>query len=890
MSVLWRIVSVGALALSGGLLVLAVVSVRKEQRVRPGFDLLRLGISLTTTALMARFLGVETSEGLMGLGLLLGILFGLWEGLHLKVRFLGSRAFARRTLLGIVAWGAGVLVVQLAGVADRVGMADLGLSLSFVGVGQIVGLLTGRWEVVLGSRRAGLGGAAAAVLGVLLGMGLLAPPPARAQAAVDLRAVMAGQAAGLSVEVRGNGTYFGPALTLYFVNETGSDATVAVPVGLQFLPEDETTQTMIGAGGEMLVVPGSEEAKASGRAQSVPGRGEAFTTQIEAFCGEYHDDIPTSDDIFTAGPLVTGAEAGVIGLINQEGVFGLDQQWAVWHFTDGMDVSGSATASELVEHGGGTGFFGGTGGCECDEFRDEGTAPLGEVPHCDCATFSAGEGARTSMLGLVGSALLLLSGFSASGNSLASVASAWRSGKVRGLHDLAAGVTPPGPPAWRMVGEELTRGRAAAVLGGLPPGLGEKAHDLLAARLQSEQSGQWAEAVKRALGPVGEADPAGVLGSHPGASALLARLPAEARAGVEAQVVAGLKEEHLRHLVDAGVRAVRHDQAVGLLKEALERKDGTAAGQVLGAVGPGDAEAVWREATGGAGPAVSTPPPSAAGADLWARLDTRADLGEAVSNGTGLRATLSGLPGEVRQEVEHRLGARLEAERLGRWVAKLRGGGAGERPGLLSGLAPGLRQRVEEHAAGVFDGEAVERLAGQARHLAVEGRASALLREAVAHGDGDRADAVMDAVDAALGAVDEADLERVAEGAGVAVADLASLARTAAVAPPVDLIGGGEGVDLLAAARQAEGVDQVLEGAGEALRPRVEEALGDALEAGRLEGAVRAARRALDLDRVQEDLSRAVAGGDLAAVDRLLAGLSPAQAAEMSRAVLGGGT
>jgi hypothetical protein len=887
MSVLWRIVSVGALALSAGLLVLAVISVRKEQRVRPGFDLLRLGISLATTALMARFLGVETSEGLMGLGLLLGILFGLWEGLHLKVRFLGSRAFARRTLVGIVAWGAGVLVVQLAGVADRVGMADLGLSLSFVGIGQVVGLLTGRWEVVLRSRRVGLGGAVVAALGVLLAVGLLAPPPARAQAATDLRAVMAGQAAGLSVEVRGNGTYYGQALTLYFVNQTGADATVTVPVGLQFLPEDETTQTMIGAGGEVLVVPATGEQRASGRAARAQVTGEPFTVEIMAFCGEYHDDIPTADDLFTAGPLVTGAEAGVIALINQGGTFGLDQQWAVWHFTDGMDVGGSATASELVEHAGGAGVFSGTGGCECDEFRDEGTAPLGEVPHCDCATFSAGEGARTSMLGLVGSGLLLLSGFSEGGNSLASVASAWRSGKVRGLHHLAAGVAPPGPPAWRMVGEELTQGRAAAVLGGLPPGLGEKAHDLLAARLQSEQSGQWAEAVKQALGPAGEADPVGVLGSHSGASALLARLPAQARAGVEAQVVAGLKEEHLQHLVDAGVRAVRRDQAVGLLKEALERKDGTAAGQVLGAVGPGDAEAVWREATGGAGPAVSTSPPSAAGADLWARLDTRADLGEAVSNGSGLRATFSGLPGDVRQEVEHRLGARLEAERLERWVEKLRGGAAGERPGLLSGLPPGLRQRVEEHAAGVFDGEAVERLAGQARRVAVEGRASALLREAVAHGDGDRADAIMDAVDVALGAVDEADLERVAEGAGVAVADLAGLARTAAVALPADLVGGGRGADLVEAARQVEGVDQVLEGAGEALRPRVEEALGAALETDRLEGAVRAARRAVDLDRLQEALSRAVAGGDLAAVDRLLAGISPARADEMRRLVLG---
>ena len=107
MSVLWRILSVAALVVSAVILILSILSVRKESRVRPGLDLLRLGVTLATTVLMARLLGVTTSEALMGLGLLVGLLLGVYEGLHLQVRFLGKGTFARRTVLGVAAWGAG---------------------------------------------------------------------------------------------------------------------------------------------------------------------------------------------------------------------------------------------------------------------------------------------------------------------------------------------------------------------------------------------------------------------------------------------------------------------------------------------------------------------------------------------------------------------------------------------------------------------------------------------------------------------------------------------------------------------------------------------------------------------------------------------------------------
>jgi len=104
-----------------------------------------------------------------------GLLAGVYEGLHLQVRFLGRQTFARRTVVGVGAWGAGVMLVQAAGVIGRVGLADFGLAVSFFGIGQVVGLLTGRWQSVLDAQRARAGRLAGAALVVLAVSAALLP-------------------------------------------------------------------------------------------------------------------------------------------------------------------------------------------------------------------------------------------------------------------------------------------------------------------------------------------------------------------------------------------------------------------------------------------------------------------------------------------------------------------------------------------------------------------------------------------------------------------------------------------------------------------------------------------------------------------------------------------
>lgn len=926
MSVLWRILSVVSLVVSAGILVLAIRSVRKEQQVRPGLDLARFGVLLGTTWLMGALLGVSTSEVLRGIGLLVGLAFGLYEGLHLRVRFLGGRVFARRSVLGILAWGLGVVVVQAAGAIDRIGLADLGLALSLVGIGQVVGLFAGRWQVVVSARGSAgrLAGAALLLAAVLAGAAWPGPGwSAEAADAVDVRSVLAGGVPGLSVEVRGNGRFYGPALDLAFSNGTGSEVTVVVPLGLQFLPENEAVQTMIAAGAETMVVP-------------PPDRAGEYTTQIQAFCGQYHDDIPTAEDRFSAGEVATGAVAAVVAVIHESGVFGRDQQEALWQVTDGYDISANPAAAALVQQAGSYGD----------------------------SDLTAGEGARTAVTGVGGAAALLATALAGSGSSLGSLAAAWRGGGWRGVYR-AAGNLPGGAdpvPAGLDAAGGLGGPRTQAALDGFPPALRSRVEEVMAARLENERVEFLMGSVPGADGVLSAAaDPGEALRASPRASALLERLPEDVRRRLEERAVAGLQERRLGALADEAAQALRRDRAVDLVREAIGRGDGPGVQRVLAALGEEDRAGVWARSVTGveqqAGALQFGPPGPGAGAvplpDLDGFADADVDLGGAVPAGGEAEALLSGLPSETRHGVEARLVQKLEAGRLARWVEKLRGaataagGGSGgsvlelgEVSHLAEALPADIRDGVVLAAGGVVDGETVAGLAGTAHRLVEEAQAADLLHVAVGLGDGDQVDAILDAVDAALGAADEGGLESLLRRVGLQGEAAGSrLRRRGGPRRAVDLTEHLAGEpDLVAAVLPVEGVEDTLRRAG-SLRPRVEAELQRLLETGRVERAVRrgleaaasaeagssgaalqqlpgvrealeglppqsraAARQLLQqrlearradaavaaveaarrLDRAEEALRRAAVAGDPDAADRALAGLTPEEVREVT--------
>ncbi|MEN8614065.1 hypothetical protein ABFB09_02100 [Dehalogenimonas sp. THU2] len=148
----------------------------------------------------------------------------------------------------------------------------------------------------------------------------------------EIQDVMNGAVSGLNVTVNGSGGgYYGQSLQATFNNTTGETLTIKVPIGLAMVPQNVGTQTMFTAGAEIITVP--------------PGASQSL---IIAFCGEKHDSGPRRSDIFTPGGFATGSLLQTLQNINRSGSFGNDAQQAVWHHTDGIDISNNETATDLV--------------------------------------------------------------------------------------------------------------------------------------------------------------------------------------------------------------------------------------------------------------------------------------------------------------------------------------------------------------------------------------------------------------------------------------------------------------------------------------------------------------------------------------------------------------
>jgi hypothetical protein len=833
MSILWRLVSLGVLVLSAAALVLSVLFVKRERRVGVGMDLVRLVISLVSPVVMARSLQVQPSESLMGLGLLLGSILGLFQGLRLSIRLVGPAVYARRSLAAIAIWGTGVVLVQVAGIFTRTGIADLGLAVSFFGLGQSAGLLTGRWNGIVEAR----GRSARAVAGVILILvaGVFAAwwpaAGALATAGQDLREVSAGRVDGVTVEIRGSGLgYFGDSLRLSFSNTSGQSVMVAVPLGLQFLPEDVGTQTMIGAGGETITVPPT-------------GRGEPFVADIKAFCGEHNDAAPSTDDIFHPGDLVTGDLLAAVRAINEGGAFGYDEQQAIWHYTDELDVTGNSRAEELTER----------------------------------RALTPAAGARTSAVGLAGSALLLATILLEGGQSPLEVLGAMRRGQggpggVKGLHSLASGprLGTAAGFAWTDPGEALAAGqRVAEVLGPLPAGVRTEIEQRLLARFEDDQVSRAAALVERALGPVERlgGDLGQAVAGNPVAGKLLNTLPEGVRLRVEGRVVDDLAERRLSNGVAELRSSLERERAAVMLRAAAQAKDRTQVDRILGGLGGHNAGQLWRQISEETGVARSdlVPMPPLPGQEgpvsLVEHLDREEDLSAAVRMHREMVGGVGGLPGEVGGEAEVRLAGVLEKERLDRISGRLRGlvGSASGDPAkviedamngekgmqLLTGLPEGVKGAAAERLKMDLSSEKVARVAEKVRQSLIWEKMVGLLKDALTAGDGDAADAVLKALEGTGAGVDtfgEASAERLLrEASGGRAVDLQSLPRTMApgAVKAVELGGPIGSAGEVRAAMSAEGgAREILAGlspeGGEPVATAVVEQLG----AERVEAAV----------------------------------------------------
>ena len=151
----------------------------------------------------------------------------------------------------------------------------------------------------------------------------------------QLQDVMNGNVPGIATLVQGAGGYYDNCISVTFSNNTGQNYAVKVPIGLMLLPADSSVQTMLTAGGEVLQVP--------------PGQSSHV---IKAFCGQMHDHAPGGSDTFSAGGFVSGDTLRTLEEINRQQAFNQTGQHAVWHQTDGNDISGEEAALNLVSGGG----------------------------------------------------------------------------------------------------------------------------------------------------------------------------------------------------------------------------------------------------------------------------------------------------------------------------------------------------------------------------------------------------------------------------------------------------------------------------------------------------------------------------------------------------------
>jgi hypothetical protein len=126
---------------------------RKPARIRNWLDAARLLITGGVVAGMMLVLGVTTPIWLAAAAAALGLALGAGQGIGLDITVTDKGLMARRTMLGLLATGGGVLVMQGASLLNRSGVVRLGTLLSFLSIGVTAGLIGGRGRGVRRARQ-----------------------------------------------------------------------------------------------------------------------------------------------------------------------------------------------------------------------------------------------------------------------------------------------------------------------------------------------------------------------------------------------------------------------------------------------------------------------------------------------------------------------------------------------------------------------------------------------------------------------------------------------------------------------------------------------------------------------------------------------------------------
>jgi len=165
---LWRTIAILGLVLSFVSLAVTFLLIRRESRVRPKFDAIRIIATLIVAAAMMFVFSKGAPIWAVVSALVLGAGLGYWQGANLVVRLSRRGVFAQRNSWAIATFAAGIVISQVAGLLNRTGVVALGITLTFFSAALAVGVVVGRTPKVNAARAAAIGTLAVLIVAMLI--------------------------------------------------------------------------------------------------------------------------------------------------------------------------------------------------------------------------------------------------------------------------------------------------------------------------------------------------------------------------------------------------------------------------------------------------------------------------------------------------------------------------------------------------------------------------------------------------------------------------------------------------------------------------------------------------------------------------------------------------
>ncbi len=163
-----RAITIISIILTVGSLALAFALARRRSRIRPGFDAARAVVGVGAIVVVALLAHTWAPVAATVPAIAAGLGLGFAQGATLSISPGAGGFFARRSPLAMALWGAGILIVQVAGIAARTGLVQAGQAIAWFSACLGIGLMLGRNRPLRRARLGPAGGAALRVLALLL--------------------------------------------------------------------------------------------------------------------------------------------------------------------------------------------------------------------------------------------------------------------------------------------------------------------------------------------------------------------------------------------------------------------------------------------------------------------------------------------------------------------------------------------------------------------------------------------------------------------------------------------------------------------------------------------------------------------------------------------------